>query len=125
RLFSQLDQSSTKMYQGTGLGLAICKQLTGLMGGKIWLEESNLGVGSNFMFTILAQEYKNADYKDKIALLKGKRVLIVDDSETNRTFLFETISSWGMYPITSSSGKEAYKSYIKHKFEFDLALLDI
>jgi len=125
KVFWQLDQSSTKLYQGTGLGLAISQQLCELMKGKIWCEKSVLGVGSTFSFTILAEEYKHTSYREKSKSLRNKRVLIVDDNEVNRTLLFELLNGWGMIPITASSSKEAYKSYIKHKFEFDLALIDI
>lgn len=38
-------------YGGTGLGLSICKQLVGLMNGRIWLEESSTN-GSIFMFEL-------------------------------------------------------------------------
>lgn len=38
---------------GSGLGLYICKILTGAMGGKIQLEESELGKGSTFSFSLL------------------------------------------------------------------------
>lgn len=124
-IFSQLDQSSTKQYQGTGLGLAICTQLCQLMGGKIWLEKSKINVGSTFIFTIKAQGYQLNCISDNIKCLADKKVLIVDDNEVNRTFLFETLMGWGMIPITSSSGYEAVKSYIKHGYHFDLALIDI
>jgi len=49
--FQQIDSDSTKEERGTGLGLAICKELVTLHGGEIWVE-SELGKGSDFIFTL-------------------------------------------------------------------------
>ncbi|CCK72829.1 histidine kinase KNAG_0L02110 [Huiozyma naganishii CBS 8797] len=49
--FVQGDQTLSRQYGGTGLGLSICRQLAGMMKGKMLLE-SKVGVGSKFTFTL-------------------------------------------------------------------------
>jgi len=41
-----------KIGEGSGIGLYLCRLLVEKMGGKIYLEDSKLGIGSTFAFTI-------------------------------------------------------------------------
>src|SRR6059036_877586 len=82
--FTQADSTMTRRYGGTGLGLAISQRLVRLMGGAITVS-SEVGRGSEFSFTIsLPVETAPASRNAGLAALGGRRMLIVDDNQTNR-----------------------------------------
>lgn len=92
--FVQADNSITRRFGGTGLGLAISKQLIETMGGQVRVE-SVPGRGSVFSFELFLPVAAGAAAYDP-AQLAGKRALVVDDLELNRTILNNVLSRWGM-----------------------------
>ncbi|MCP5094776.1 MAG: response regulator, partial [Chloroflexi bacterium] len=124
--FSQIDASTTRKHGGTGLGLAISKQLVRLMGGRIWVD-STFKKGSTFHFTIAALPVTVEPRINMQKLqpdLEGKRLLIVDDNQTNCKILEKQAEKWGMKPKTVLSGAAAL-DLLQEGEPFDLAILDM
>jgi signal transduction histidine kinase/ligand-binding sensor domain-containing protein/CheY-like chemotaxis protein len=105
KAFSQVDSSTTRKYGGTGLGLVICERLVHLMGGDIWAV-SDHGQGSVFSFSITTQKSLKrvaSPIVCDLSHLKGLRVLVVDDNNTNLTILKTQLEHWNLRPVTASS----------------------
>jgi signal transduction histidine kinase/CheY-like chemotaxis protein len=127
--FVQADSSITRRYGGTGLGLAISKELVSLMGGTIGVE-STIGEGTKFWFTIRYEPPKSEPsglIVAQPALLKGLRVIVVDDTMINRRAIAGQLESCGIAVTTIAEPAEmvaALKAAIAAGKPYDVAILD-
>ena len=107
--FTQADASTTRQFGGTGLGLTITSRLVGMMGGEIWVK-SELGKGAEFHFRIKVGQGGSATAwaasGPAEGILRGQRVLVVDDNQTNRRILDRLLTRWGMQVICVNNGDE-------------------
>ncbi len=99
--FAQADGSTTRRFGGTGLGLAIAARIAGRMGGSLDVS-SRLGEGSVFTFTArLGLPPDGAVTAVRLAppdVVRGMRVLVLDDNATNRRILRDAVLRWEMEP---------------------------
>ncbi len=126
--FAQADNSSTRKYGGTGLGLSIANRLAQMMDGEISIE-SEPNTGSRFTFSCTLREGSN-DSINEVGKnhLAGKRVIVVDDTETNLEILSLQLQQWDLDVQCADSGKSALmflSDAANNNKPFDLAILDL
>jgi PAS domain S-box-containing protein len=123
--FSQGDSSITKEFGGTGLGLNITKKLITLLGGTVDIE-STQGIGTKVRIKIYL-EIDPAATPPKSFNLEGIRVLVVDDTRTNRMIFKKIIESQNGVVKEAENAYAAIKmmeNEIKAGTPFNFILLD-
>ncbi|MCC6141069.1 MAG: response regulator [Nitrospira sp.] len=126
--FVQADSTMTRQYGGTGLGLSISKQLIELMGGRIGVRSAP-GRGSTFWCTVrFPKQPSSVSAILPTADLQGRRVLIVDDNESNRLILHHLVSGWGMQDVLAENAANAVAHIEDAAWRgtpFDCAIVDV
>lgn len=130
-VFTQADGSITRQYGGTGLGLAISQRLCQLMGSHIKID-SRPGQGSRFYFDLDLQpdDLQLDDMPgtgSNIDCLKGSRILVVDDNQTNLDVISGYLSHWGVeYDIALNADDALSLCHVAQKNNkiYNLGLFD-
>lgn len=118
------DDIYTNTTPGAGIGLALCKYIVEKMNGEINVS-SNGEKGTIFTFYIILED--ETDIKQLLDLhiseFNNKKILILDENEDDRIYLFNSLYNWKMNVISFSNHREML-NYIEKYSDTDIIIID-
>jgi signal transduction histidine kinase/DNA-binding response OmpR family regulator len=129
--FRQGDSSSTRRHGGLGIGLSVVRQLVELHGGRVRAESAGEGLGSSFFVQLPrvaacrgGEEVSSGEgAREDLSLLKGLRVLVVDDQRDARECLGLMLQQHGADVLTAATASEALSFF--DESHVDVVLSDV
>jgi CheY-like chemotaxis protein/nitrogen-specific signal transduction histidine kinase len=124
--FARTDGASSRRIVGPGLGLAICRQLVGLMNGRLSVQ-STPGSGSTFSFMLPlknAQPDQEAEPAEPPAPIVPRllHALVVEDNAINQTVAVRWLQKCGCTTEVVGNGEAAVRRV--NERHFDIVLMD-
>lgn len=115
--FRQEESTGVRRHEGLGLGLSIVKRLAEMHGGSVQAESAGPGLGASFTVRLptLAASLAAVDGPVgsvgpvDVSVLRGLRVLLVDDDDDARALVRRLLDDHGVESIEANSVDEALK----------------
>ncbi|MEO8113447.1 MAG: ATP-binding protein, partial [Phenylobacterium sp.] len=122
--FDQGDASTTRKFGGSGLGLAITRRLAEIMSGAVGFTSIE-GRGTTFWLEIAAEaaDAQVAAVEVDAPILRGTRILVVEDNATNRMIVTKLLENLGASVETAADGYLGVEAAAHGGF--DLILMDV
>ncbi len=134
--FVQADVTMTRIYGGVGLGLFLSKKMAQSLGGTVELIFSDVGKGSVFRFTFLAdaadekkvivsEPTTDTEFVQPLEELSQtkKRILVVEDSLDGQLLISKFLAKLAVDVDQAFNGAEAIQKALER--HYDLILMDI
>lgn len=137
--FNQADLAQARRFGGTGLGLAIVKKLVRLMHGQVEVS-SQIGVGSEFSFTISAskvgqlvddqvhaEEGRSQEFKkvstDLVGHLFPMKIMVAEDNSVNSKLTGLFLERMSLSADFAKDGMQVVK--MNKETKYDVILMDV
>ncbi|WFE75443.1 histidine kinase N-terminal 7TM domain-containing protein [Roseinatronobacter sp. S2] len=132
--FEQAESGTARRFGGTGLGLSIVRRLVDMMHGTITVKTAP-GEGTEIAFRLKLPVLQGISAEDFVPAqsggetefdtdkLIGCKVLVADDTPTNRMVMQIMLKQLGVEAFLAENGLQACKLWQEQ--EFDLIILDI
>ena len=126
--FTQAYADTSRRFGGTGLGLTISRSLVQQLGGELELS-STPGQGTWFAFTLTLPKAPDQQAPPPPLTapasnrLRGARVLLAEDSATNRQLTTLILKNWGVAVDSAVNGPDALALFQTR--DYDVILMDI